>query len=62
MVLDWYPMTSLTTPEDSDSDSSEQLETVAATANTIDASQAVCRFMKSLAVEGFSAGDTACSP
>jgi hypothetical protein len=44
--LDWYPITTLTTPEDSDSDSSEQLETVAAMANTIDASQAACRFMK----------------
>jgi hypothetical protein len=44
--LDWYPTTTLTTPEDCDKDSSEQPDVIAATAIATDASQTACLFIK----------------
>lgn len=39
-------MTTLTTPEDADNDSSEQPETTAINATATDISRKACRFMK----------------
>src|ERR1700748_3114751 len=55
MVLDWYPTTTFTTPDDCDRDSSEQPGVSAATTISTDASRTACRLMKRPGVKRFSA-------
>src|ERR1700749_5029894 len=57
MVLDWYPTTTLTTPDDCEKDSNEQPVVIAAAATTTDASQATGRFIKDPGVQSFSANE-----